>query len=751
MGYAVVPPHLLKRRYLSVVISLLCAGLSPNVLAEPAATLARSERPGGLQLADVVVSATRTEQDVHDVANTITSISDKRIEQEQAADIKDMLRYESGVSVRSEPNRASGVFRATGRSGNEGINIRGLEGNQVLLQVDGVRLPASYASGPYAAGRGDYIDIEAYKRVEILRGPSSTQFGSDGLAGAVSFLTKDPGDLLTLGKPSQTALKLAYSTVDNSWTTVPSFAYADETVEAMLLASLRRGHETDNKGDNHASNVTRTVPNPQDTQSNYVLGKVVIKPNRNHKIKLTAENLDRQVDTTALSFLGDAYAAAGLNQVALREDITRRLFKLDYDYNNIDNPLFQRMTAALYNQQSENRQWGLEGKSTASSWGTSRWRDTRYAEEVIGGSLQLESNFGEYISHRIIYGMDASTTEVTSLKDGYNSAGAAFVKNKSFPDTDYSLLGAFVQDEIGIGPFSLIPGVRFDSFKMTPKADSLYRVNNTTEPAKLDGREVSPKFGVIWKLDPMANLFAQYAHGFRAPTPTQVNGGVTNLTAADPYTSLGNPELKPETSDSVELGIRGRSQSVRYSASAFRGEYKNFIASNVLVESNAAPTPDVYKTINLSNVEISGYEFRGDWAFHRDWSASASYAHTIGDARQNGVKTPLATIDPDKVVLGLRYDNGQQYGSQLMLTAVERKKRNPDTTSSYNTGGFAILDLTAYYQINKNLTLNGGIFNLFDRKYFLWADVRNQSPTYAQIDAFSQPGRNASLSLKYQF
>ena len=340
MGYAVVAPHRLKRRHLSVVVGLICTGLLPNAFGETNANPAGNQKISALQLADVVVSATRTEQDVHDVANTITSISDQRIEREQAVDIKDMLRYEAGVSVRSEPNRASGVFRSTGRSGNEGINIRGLEGNQVLLQVDGVRLPASYSSGPYSAGRGDYIDIEAYKRVEILRGPSSTQFGSDGLAGAVSFLTKDPRDLLTLGKSYQSSLKIGHASADNSQTVVPSFAYADETIEAMLLASLRRGHETSNKGDNDASNVTRTKPNPQDTESNYVLGKIIIKPGKNHKIKLTAENLDRQVDTTALSFLGDSFASAGLNNVALREDITRRLFKLDYDYRNIDNHAF---------------------------------------------------------------------------------------------------------------------------------------------------------------------------------------------------------------------------------------------------------------------------------------------------------------------------------------------------------------------------------------------------------------------------
>lgn len=163
----------------------------PLALAMIVSWTASSQAETG-PLREVVVSATRVGQDVHDVANTISTIDAERIEREMATDIKDLLRYETGVSVRAEPNRASGVFRATGRAGNEGINIRGLEGDQVLLQVDGVRLPATYASGPYSAGRGDYIDVEAYKRVEILRGPASTQFGSDGWPARSAFLPRTP-------------------------------------------------------------------------------------------------------------------------------------------------------------------------------------------------------------------------------------------------------------------------------------------------------------------------------------------------------------------------------------------------------------------------------------------------------------------------------------------------------------------------------------------------------------------------------
>ncbi|MDP2248359.1 MAG: TonB-dependent receptor plug domain-containing protein, partial [Nitrosomonadales bacterium] len=454
-----------KRNCISAAITFLYASNPVIALAD---TNDQEEPQAAIPtrvMHDVVVSATRMEQDVNDVAATITSKTSDDIEKEMPTDIKDLLRYETGVSVRSTPNRASAVFRATGRAGNEGINIRGLEGDQVLLQTDGVRLPMIYESGPYAAGRGDYIDVEAYKRVEILRGPASTQYGSDGLSGAVSFLTKDPQDLLTLGKPWQASLKTTYASVDNSWTTVPSFAYANDVVEAMILASIRNGRETENMGKNNARNITRTEPNPSDIESEYLLTKLVLKPSEHHQFKITIEDLKRDVDTNVFSFFGDPFTVASLTNVDVEEDITRQLYKLDYAYDNGRNSWFQRLNASIYRQDSKNEQFGLEERSTNP---VLRTRTTEYAEDTVGGSLQMESNFGDNITHRVVYGIDASFTDVTSFKDGFNSSGAPFIPNKSFPDTDYDLFGAFIQDEINIGQFSIIPGLRYDKVKLTP-------------------------------------------------------------------------------------------------------------------------------------------------------------------------------------------------------------------------------------------------------------------------------------------
>ncbi|MBZ8143875.1 TonB-dependent receptor, partial [Rubrivivax gelatinosus] len=221
------------------------------------------------------------------------------------------------------------------------------------------------------------------------------------------------------------------------------------------------------------------------------------------------------------------------------------------------------------------------------AWNT-RDRDTRYEERTLGASAQFESNFGTQVAQRLIWGLDASTTEVTTLSKGGNylngvpSTTTPFVEKKNFPDTDYRLLGAFVQDEIAVGSLAVIPSLRWDHFKLDPDLnDPLASANNSSTPVALSGSEFSPRLGLIWTFSPALRAVANLGHGFRAPTPSQVNGGVTNLNAF--YMSIGNPDLKPETSDTVELGLRGESGALRWAATVFKSRYKDFIASNVTV------------------------------------------------------------------------------------------------------------------------------------------------------------------------
>ena len=137
----------------------------------------------------VQVTATRTERAASDVAATVDVIDREQLDRKLVQDIRDLVRYEPGVSV----------TRSAARFGLGGFRIRGLDGNRVLIQTDGIALPKSFDIGSFANANRNFTDLETLKRVEIVRGPASSLYGSDALGGVVAFVTKDPADYVKDG------------------------------------------------------------------------------------------------------------------------------------------------------------------------------------------------------------------------------------------------------------------------------------------------------------------------------------------------------------------------------------------------------------------------------------------------------------------------------------------------------------------------------------------------------------------------
>lgn len=183
----------------------------------PAASVPSAPEP---TLKEITVTATRTERRVDDVPATVTVTPASAIERSGARDIKDAFHNEIDITVRAGPTRFTAAGASTGRAGNEGINIRWLEGNQVLLLVDGIRVPNAFSFGSFATGRGDFLNIDSAQTIEVLRGPASTQYGSDGLAGVVSQRTSDPADVLKQAQRLGGFARLGYDSVDKSWSTL---------------------------------------------------------------------------------------------------------------------------------------------------------------------------------------------------------------------------------------------------------------------------------------------------------------------------------------------------------------------------------------------------------------------------------------------------------------------------------------------------------------------------------------------------
>jgi hemoglobin/transferrin/lactoferrin receptor protein len=208
------------------------------------------------RLNEITVTSTRGERRVDRVPNTVSVITAEQIEREGARDIKDVFRDELDV-VRAAPTRFT-AGAATGRAGNEGINIRGLEGNQVLMLVDGIRLPNSFSFGAFATGRGDFLDVDGIKTVEVRRpGLDPVRQRRPGRRG--EFRTLDPSDLLKRAGGGGFA-RSSYASVDRSWPNTLGLAGQSGRWQGLLLGSYRQGHEVDNRGGNDRS--TPTAPRP---------------------------------------------------------------------------------------------------------------------------------------------------------------------------------------------------------------------------------------------------------------------------------------------------------------------------------------------------------------------------------------------------------------------------------------------------------------------------------------------------------
>ncbi|WP_145750807.1 TonB-dependent hemoglobin/transferrin/lactoferrin family receptor [Nitrospirillum amazonense] len=744
------------------------APLAHAAPAEVSPEVAPADGADGDPAATVTVTATRTAKDISDVPASVSVITSQQIDDQLVTDIKDLVRYEPGVSVRKSPARFTLAGGATGRDGDSGFNIRGLEGNRVLMLTDGIRVPDAYSFGAQNMGRGDYIDLGLLKSVEILRGPASALYGSDGVAGAVSFITKDPDDFLTAGKDWAAQGSVGYTSTDGAWSKGALAAGRVGKLQALVAYTRRDGNESATDGSNNAANTDRTTANPQDLQSNAVLAKVVFEPSDAHRLRLSFDHDDNHTNTTVLSAIAKPpLAATSVLGLIARDRQDRNRVSLDHRYD-IGADIIDSLHWTAYYQETHATQYGAEDRNTA----VDRTRDSTFDTNVYGIDIQAQSKtLGRDLTHTFVYGGDYSVTHQESLRAGtVPSAGDAF-PSRAYPTTDYTLAGIFLQDEINAFDrrLTLYPAVRFDYYDLSPKKDD--PLFTALAPISKDDSHVSPKLGILYHLLPDVGVFVNLAEGFKAPAPSQVNNGFANPTQN--YKSVSNPNLKAETSQTIEGGFKfngswggwgekaggnGGENALlgggRWDASltGYAGRYRDFIDQVQVGGTFTAANPAVYQYVNLSRVTLQGAEAKGQVTLNSGIGALAAFSYTHGDSTSGGVTTPLDSVDPWKLVLGVTYrDPAGRFGGQVTMTHSGAKDRSDVSSASYFIPkAFTILDATAYWAVTENASIRAGIFNLTDEKYWWWGDVRGQASTSTVLDAWTQPGRNfgASLTLK---
>ena len=701
----------------------------------------------------IVVTATRIPLQIADAPATVTVIDDEQIADELAADIKDLVRYEPGVSVRRAPARFGAALGATGRARNEDFIIRGIGGNRVLIQVDGIRSPQGFSFGAQDAGRGGYTDVSLVKSVEILRGPASALYGSDGLAGAISFTTSDPVDLIEPGSRFGGFVRASYSSADEEFTETAALAGIFGDVSAMLSYTRRDFQELENRGEIGGLGSSRTLPNPQDGTSDAFLGKLVWDTGA-HRVRLTAEYLETEVATDILSGQGPAFLFGPfpswiVDDLTALDTTERGRVSLDWTYAG--EGVIDYAHAAAYYQDGQDVQFTDEDRSPVGATPRpDRERLNTFENEVYGASAEARSVFGsDAFRTTLAFGGDVSWTRQEGLRDGTEPPFGEVFPTRAFPATDFMLGGVFLATEFTFldGAVTLFPALRYDFYDLDPTDDPL--LPEFAGSAQSDDR-LSPKLGVTVKLANDVLLYANYAQGFRAPTPYQVNNFFENL--AYGYTSLPNPDLGPETSESWEAGIKFSTEAVSLQLAAFTADYDDFISQQVVGGSFTPMDPAQYQFVNYDAVAIDGVEAKANFRMGNGFYSRFAIAYADGDILSPGqAPVPLDTIDPLNLVLGIGYREPQgRFGGELIATHHARKPLD-ETDGGYRPDAFTILDATAFFAVTDALKLRAGIFNIFDEKYAYWQDVRGLSATSTTTDAYTRPGRNASVSLSFQF
>ncbi|HHF6120527.1 TPA: TonB-dependent hemoglobin/transferrin/lactoferrin family receptor [Haemophilus influenzae] len=235
------------------------------------------------------------------IAETVKTA--KTLEREQANNIKDIVKYETGVTVVE-----------AGRFGQSGFAIRGVDENRVAINIDGLRQAETLSSQGFKElfeGYGNFnntrngAEIETLKEVNITKGANSIKSGSGSLGGSVIYKTKDARDYL-LNKDYYVSYKKGYATENNQSFNTLTLAGRYKKFDALVVTTRRNGHELENYDYKNADSLTqgkkREKADPYKIEQDSTLLKLSFNPTENHRFTLAADLYEHRSRGQDLSY-----------------------------------------------------------------------------------------------------------------------------------------------------------------------------------------------------------------------------------------------------------------------------------------------------------------------------------------------------------------------------------------------------------------------------------------------------------------
>lgn len=638
-------------------------------------------------------------------------------------------------------------------SSNFSINIRGLDANRVLTTVDGIRLPWLSDGARGVQGGVAAFDFNSLSAIDVVRSGDSSFFGQGALSGVFAVRTLDPEDLLTGGRRTGALAKATYDSASDSVFMNQAGAFRAGDTLVLVQGGYQNGNEIENQGKTRGTGAARTARNPAAYDQENLLVKVHQYLGGGHRLGLSGELFKRSYDEDTQTSVGSGYSA-----YSTLEQNKRKRVAGTWDFQSEGDGPIREAHLVGYWQRLNLRTYTQAARLTAPIGQYDRDSDLQDESWGANGNVLLAADTGA-VAHAITLGGDVYWTRTTQYASGVDNCTAAIracaflhVNQSDMPDVDSVDLGLFVQDRMSFGAFHLTPGLRFDSYRRSPQDTPTYAANAAYEglPGRSKDTRLSPKVLAEFDAAPGLTVYGQWSQAFRAPSATELYltyGGTGS------YVSIGNPDLKPETSNGYELGLKFGDAERGARVTVYDNRYRNFIDTITTTAAAAGLSGSypfgVFKYVNRAHVRIYGAEASAQWALDPNWRVWGSVAYAHG--KDTDEDSYLNSIPPLRGILGVGYKQ-ERFGADLSGTvAAARNKVETGSSDLNRTGSYGIVDFTAWVKpgLFEGLRLQGGVYNLLDKTYYNALDIPDSS-TVQQL-YYSQPGRTWKASMILSF
>lgn len=719
----------------SVRVSITGTDAPPQAeVSADAGTLVLSVEPGGAMAADadedaiqVVVTATRTEEELLDVPRSVTVITREEFEQQSRVTPNFYDTLGTLVPGLGPPNQV------------DRVNAQNLRGRGALFLIDGVPVESNLLGGNSLRG----LDPAIIERVEVVRGPTGL-YGSGASGGVINIVTRRPEEELT--SRAEFGISAALGELEED-----SFAYelgyGLSGTEGRFDITVNFAAEfTDQFYDAEGNVIPQASADLAESTVLSGFGRLGFDITDEQRIQLSLNHISdrRDVDNLSDPSVGDIpgrQRARALEVDLDFDDIERpgsTLTNADLSYTH-DNLLGSRLQAQAYYYDNDVRTvpFDSRGDTVLDAVVSGEFRG-----EAYGGRLQIETPVARTLE--LLWGADYRNERSERIFDVLDPVAfdedrvARFVEERTqVPPYFIDQLGLFAQLQWDLSPsFTLSGGIRQEFLGLNVD-DYTNLVGDEFEGGDADFDATVFNTGVVYRATDNLSLFASFAQGFSAPSFF-----VLAFPPAGFSVDEGFEELEPQTVDNYEIGVRGQWGNVQASLAGF------YSYSELGTFLQARPGTDVAARVVRAPQRNYGVEATLDWQPGEQWRLGGTITWNEGesDANDDGEFLALSsfTVQPWKLTAYVEHQTTPTWSNRLqLLYSGNRDRAFDDGVETFPIEDYATLDLISQLQLGPG-TLTLAVENLLDNQYFpVFAQVLSG---FDDVDYRAARGRRVSLT-----